>query len=56
MFVLYIVLALYFINFGFEFIKIPEVISNFNKWIIFAGGILLIIGGINFMKTRKYRY
>jgi hypothetical protein len=40
---LYIVLGIYFVNFPFSFIKIPEYISKFNNWIIFVGGVLLFL-------------
>jgi uncharacterized protein involved in cysteine biosynthesis len=53
-FIIYLVLGLYFINFGFQFIKIPALISNLDKWIIFLGGIFLILGGINFLRLKKY--
>lgn len=54
MFVIYIILSLYFLNFGLEIIAIPEFIKQFDKWIIFIGGIFLFIGGINFIKTKRH--
>jgi len=53
-FLLYLALGLYFLNFGIQFIKIPEIVSNVNRWIIFAGGVLLIFGAINFIRMNRY--
>ena len=53
-FVLYVVFGIYFLNFGFTFLVIPEFISKFNNWITFLGGVLLVIGGINFLRLKKY--
>ena len=53
LFLIYILFGLYFINFGIEFYTIPEVISEFNKWIIFVGGILILLGGVNYLRSSK---
>jgi len=50
-FLLYLVLGLYFLNFPIGYIEIPEYITTFNNWIIFAGGIFIIFGGINFLRV-----
>ena len=56
-FALYILLGLYFLNFGLAFIpKLIEVTAGFSKWIIFIGGILLIVSGIKFLVSRRYMY
>jgi len=52
-FLLYLILGLYFINYPFNFIKIPEFIFGLNNWIIFIGGILMIVGSINYLKASK---
>lgn len=52
-FVLYLLLGAYFINFGFNFMKVPTFLSNIERWIVFAGGILLVFGGINFLKSSR---
>jgi hypothetical protein len=56
LFLICLILGLYFINFGFNFIKIPVFFLTIDKWIIFAGGVLLIISGINFLRNRRYGY
>jgi cytochrome c biogenesis protein CcdA len=53
-FLVYLVLGLYFINFGINFIKIPTFFTSIDKWIIFAGGILLIFGGINSLRMSRF--
>jgi hypothetical protein len=53
-FLIDLVLGLYFINFGFNFIKIPTVISGIDKWIIFLGGIFLILSGTSFLRSNRY--
>ena len=52
-FVLYLVIGAYFLNFGLNFIKLPEIAANINRWIIFAGVILLIIGGVNYLRANR---
>ena len=54
-FILYLIFGLYFINYAFNFVQIPSAIASFDKWIIFAGGILIIIGAINHLRLR-YRH
>ena len=52
-FLLYLILGLYFINYPFNFIKLPEFIFSLNSWIIFIGGILMIIGAVNYFRVSK---
>lgn len=51
--VVYLVLGGYFINFPFRFIEIPKVVSNFNSWIIFAGGVFMLFGAINYFRIKR---
>lgn len=51
-----LIFGLYFLNAGLNFIKIPETFVSINKWIIFAGGILLIFSAIRHLATRRYNY
>jgi len=53
---LYIIFALYFINYPFEIVKIPETFASVESWIIFIGGILLIIGGFSYFKKGRMYY
>lgn len=52
-FLAYIVLGGYFINKKFAFISIPEKVLQFDSWIVFVGGIFLILGAINYYKASK---
>ena len=57
--IMYLIFGAYFINYAFNFIPIPAVITSINKWIILAGGILIIVGAINHLRINKlsrYRY
>jgi cytochrome c biogenesis protein CcdA len=55
-FVLYLIFGIYLLNVPFNFIFLPEFISNINDWIIFVGGILIIVGGINYLRANKKSY
>ncbi|MCL5018612.1 MAG: hypothetical protein M1416_02500 [Candidatus Pacearchaeota archaeon] len=50
-FVANLIIGLYFINAGFNFIVLPELFLSLNKWINIVGGILLIIGGYFAMRA-----
>jgi len=52
-FVLHIVFGLYFINVAIRFLKIPESLGVVDQWIIFVGGILVLLGGINYLRVSK---
>ena len=47
--------GLYFLNYALGVIKIDEIISQFDPWIIFVGGILIIFGAINYLRIKTYR-
>jgi len=53
---LYILFALYFLNYPFGILKIPESFSSIEPWIIFFGGILLIMGGFSYFRKGRLRY
>ena len=52
-FLVYLVFGLYFINTGLSFITLPEFFTSFDKWIILIGGVLIIIGSFNYLRTGK---
>jgi len=54
-FLLHVVTGIYFVNYLFQFLQIPEYISNFDPWIIFIGGILVFIGGVNYARIYRRR-
>lgn len=52
-FFLYLVFGMYFIMSAFNFITIPDIILQFDNWIGLVGGVLILIGGINYFRARK---
>ena len=48
-----LVFAVYLINYPFSFFKVPESVLKFENWILFVGGVLVLIGGINFIRASK---
>ncbi|MBI3623877.1 hypothetical protein HY212_07410 [Candidatus Pacearchaeota archaeon] len=58
LFLIYLILGLYLINFAGNWVKLPTFGSSINSWIMAAIGILMIIGGINYLRASKdqYRY
>ena len=52
----YLVFGIYFLNYPFNLIPIPSFVSGFDNWIIFLGGIFMIIGAVNSIRIgRGYR-
>lgn len=49
----YLLTAAYFMNIPFQYFEIPEIITNFNDWIIFLGGLLLLFGAVNYLRLWK---
>ena len=49
-FLVYLALGLYFVNYSIAYIEIPKAITNFNSWIFIVGGVLILIGGINHLR------
>ncbi len=52
-FILYLVFALYFINYPLNFVKIPESFLGFEPWIIFIGGLLILFGAFNYYRAKR---
>jgi len=46
-FLIYLFFGVYVINYALVFWNTPEFIADYNKWIMLAGGFLIILGGIN---------
>ncbi|MBT4375932.1 hypothetical protein HOD29_01000 [archaeon] len=55
LFALYVLVGLYITNLSFEFMTFPELFINFNSWIILVGGILCLIGALNYLKMANTR-
>ena len=52
--ILYLIVGFYFINYSFNFVQIPALISNFNNWIITVGGVLIILSGVMSLASGKH--
>ena len=50
-FVVYLIIGLYLLNVPFDLIPMPGFIQGINEWIVFVGGVLVIIGGINYLRA-----
>lgn len=54
-FLISLILGLYFLNVTFAFYALPESLEGLNKWISAIGGILIILGGINYWRLERHR-
>jgi len=52
-FLVYLIFGLYFINSAFNFIVLPGFFTKIDNWITLIGGILIIIGAINYFRISK---
>lgn len=52
-FFIFIIFAVYLINYPLGIIPIPEGMSQFDPWIIGIGGVLLLIGGIDHLRANR---
>ena len=50
---IYLVFALYLVNRGFNFISMPQIILDYEKWIFLIIGLLLLWGGYRSMKLKR---
>ena len=57
LFLIYLLFGIYFINSAFSFIKLPDFFLKIDKWILLVGGLLIVLGAINYFRiTRRNRY
>ena len=52
-FVVYLIIGIYLLNVPFGIIPMPGFIQGVNEWIVFVGGVLVIIGGINYLRAGR---
>lgn len=52
LFVIYVVFGVYLLNVRINFIALPEFLLNFNDWIIFIAGVLLVFSSMGFLKRK----
>jgi len=55
-FLVYLLFGLYLINTSFNFITMPAFIQSIEGWLILISGALVIIGGINYLRTSRRRH
>ena len=49
----YLILGLYFLNYPLGLVPIPDFVSGFDKWIIFIGGVFMVIGAFNSIRIGR---
>jgi len=49
----HLIVAAYLINMPFNFFAIPESITKYNPWIAAVGGLLILVGGINYLRAGR---
>ena len=54
-FILYLLFGLYLINSSFNFISMPDFIQSVDKWIVLVAGILVVLGGVKYLRRNKPR-
>ena len=52
-FLVYLVVAIYLLNFKFPLLTVPEFVTKFSDWIVVFGGFLLLFSGLNFLLPRR---
>lgn len=52
-FLVNLIFGIYLVNTGFVFFQIPEIVSRFDNLIISIAGILIIVGGINYLRIQS---
>ena len=52
-FIIYLIVGLYLLNAPFDFVTIPKFIKGIESWVLFVGGVLVIIGGLKFLLSKR---
>ena len=55
-FIIYLIFGLYLVNYSLNLLALPAFFSGINQWIILVGGVLVLLGGINYLRLSKYQY
>jgi hypothetical protein len=53
-FLMYLLVGLYLVNFSFLWVPIPKGIKFLENWVLLAGGVLVIISGIKYLLSRNH--
>ena len=51
--IIYLIVALYLGNLGLGFIKIPEAMVQFDKWVLIVGAVLILISGVKMVFSQE---
>ena len=52
-FLVYLIFGLYFINSALGVVTLPGFVDIIDKWMFVIGGILILLGGINYLRAGK---
>jgi predicted membrane channel-forming protein YqfA (hemolysin III family) len=55
-FFVYLIFGLYLLNSSFNFITMPAFIQSIENWLVLISGVLVIIGGINYLRASRKKY
>jgi hypothetical protein len=56
LFIVYLLFGLYLINIFVVFVSLPKFFTSLDKGIFLISGILLILGGINYLRVSRRYY
>jgi len=54
--VIQILFGVYFINFPLNFFQIPAGVTKFDSWIIFVGGLFILLGAVNYFRLKRRQF
>lgn len=52
-FLIYLFFGIYFFNSSLGFVKLPDIVLKADRWMTLIGGILIVIGAINYVRISK---
>jgi len=52
-FIVHLLFGLYLINSSFNFISMPDFIQSVDKWIVLIAGVLVIMGGLSYLRANR---
>jgi len=53
-FLIYLVIGLFLLNIQLNILTLPEVVTKIENWVVFIGGVLVIIAGVKYLMTPRY--
>ncbi|MBT4352144.1 hypothetical protein HOD20_06455 [archaeon] len=55
-FLIYLIVGVYLLNVPLNFFPLPGFVQGIHEWIVFVGGILVVLGGINYLRAGRRLY